>query len=178
MTTANERINKAGYNQVRPYNDRLTILTKKYNDLKKKYDHLVHLKKSNEQVLHMKIITLTKQLKVENFEANVDSATFAQSLKNYIEGVYGLDLSIRSRKRALVEARGMYYTLMRKYSTESLKNLGFTIGSFDHTTVIHSLNMTQDLIATQKVFRQEYEKHERFIEETLIKSKSITCKEL
>lgn len=172
MTTANERINKAGYNQVRPYEDRLTILTKKYNDLKKKYDHLVHLKKSNEQKLNMKIIQLTKQVKTEYFEDNLDKETFAQSLKNYIEGVYGIDLCTRCRKRTLIEARGIYYTLMRKYSSESLKNLGFTIGNYDHTTVIHSLNMVQDLIATQKVFRQEYEKHERFIEETLIKSKS------
>lgn len=62
---------------------------------------------------------------------------------------YGLapaDLTGPSRRRAIAHARSMAMYLSRKLTSESLLRIGEAFGNRDHTTVMHSLRVTEDRI--------------------------------
>lgn len=62
---------------------------------------------------------------------------------------YGLapaDLTGPSRRRAVAHARSMAMYLSRKLTAESLLRIGEAFGDRDHTTVMHSLRVTEDRI--------------------------------
>jgi hypothetical protein len=61
--------------------------------------------------------------------------------KDIIEKVsreFGIDITVRSRKRMNVYARAVYYKLSREILGNSLGAIGSEVGT-DHATVIHSL---------------------------------------
>lgn len=66
-----------------------------------------------------------------------------------------LTLECRHRYREIVELRHIYCYIARgmKYS---LKLIGETIGNRDHTTVIHNVNVFNDLYETSYEFRSKY----------------------
>lgn len=70
-------------------------------------------------------------------------------------------------KREVCDARHIAATLIQKYSTLSYDTIGRDVlGGRDHSTIIHSLRKTQDLIKTDRLFKA------RFIQcETAIKNK-------
>ena len=71
-----------------------------------------------------------------------------------------------SRKRALVQYRKIAMHLAREMTNHSLAELG---GFFDrdHTTVLHAVNSSQDLLAERAEFYQRYMKIQRTIQEQL-----------
>ena len=54
----------------------------------------------------------------------------------FVNEFFGVDISSRSRKREIVEARMMYAKLMKRYSKHSLSAIGAPIGR-DHSMIIH-----------------------------------------
>jgi len=58
------------------------------------------------------------------------------------------------RYRGIVEARMTAIYLIRKHTNISLFEIGKMFGGRDHTTAIHSINRTQDLIDTEPDFKQ------------------------
>ena len=61
----------------------------------------------------------------------------------------------KSRKRQIVQARQIAMYLARTYITNiSLSAIGSEIGGKDHATVLHACSTVQDLMDTDKVFRQ------------------------
>ena len=61
----------------------------------------------------------------------------------------------RSRKRQFVQARQIAMYLSRNYIPNiSLSTIGAEIGGKDHATVLHACSTVQDLMETDKVFRQ------------------------
>ena len=109
MTTYNERL--AQNVQHKTLHEKYLDLTKKYNLLHKKYQKLYYQKKSLDQKNHLKILALTKQVKREHFEENISSSTFGDNLKNYLEAYSGEDLTLRCRRRELIEVRGVFFYL-------------------------------------------------------------------
>lgn len=62
---------------------------------------------------------------------------------------YGLepaDLTGPSRRRAIAHARSLAMYLSRKLTSESLLRIGAAFGDRDHTTVMHSLRVTEERI--------------------------------
>tara|TARA_R110000851_G_scaffold248211_1_gene400711 strand:- start:53 stop:565 length:513 start_codon:yes stop_codon:yes gene_type:complete len=62
-----------------------------------------------------------------------------QSIKTYVNAVYGFDITKNTRKREFVEARALYFKLCKELTKESLTRIGESVGR-DHSGVIHSLN--------------------------------------
>lgn len=61
----------------------------------------------------------------------------------------------KSRKRQIVQARQIAMYLARNYITNiSLSAIGAEIGGKDHATVLHACSTVQDLMQTDKIFRQ------------------------
>lgn len=72
------------------------------------------------------------------------------------------DLRIRTRKREIVEARQVCMWWLKNNTKQSLAEIGSYFGDFDHATVIHACKTVNNLIDTDKLFK---EKIEPFIQE-------------
>jgi hypothetical protein len=66
-----------------------------------------------------------------------------QKFKKIIEFETGVNVEIVSRKRNFVEARAIYYKLLRDISGMTLHAIGDTVNK-DHATILHSLKSVDD----------------------------------
>jgi chromosomal replication initiator protein len=64
------------------------------------------------------------------------------------------DLKGPTRQQRVVRARGVAMFLARQWTGKSLEQLGQHYGNRDHTTVLHALRKTEELIATDPAIRQ------------------------
>ncbi|HEY2148486.1 MAG TPA: helix-turn-helix domain-containing protein, partial [Pirellulales bacterium] len=64
------------------------------------------------------------------------------------------DLRGSSRRRAVVEARGVAIHLARQLTGKSLEEIGRFFGGRDHTTVLHSLETTEARLRTDPAIRR------------------------
>ncbi|OQB81418.1 MAG: Chromosomal replication initiator protein DnaA [Bacteroidetes bacterium ADurb.Bin123] len=67
----------------------------------------------------------------------------------------------KTRKREVVEARQTAMYFYRKKSTYSLKEIGALLGNFDHATVIYGCRNVKNLVETDKVFFEKFERVKR-----------------
>lgn len=74
----------------------------------------------------------------------------------FVNDFFGFDISIKSRKREIVEARMMYTKLMKRYSKYSLTSIGEPIDK-DHATIIHYLKNFTWLRQNDKNFSRKFE---------------------
>ena len=70
------------------------------------------------------------------------------------------NLISNSRKREIVQARQIAMYFAKKYTKDSLTNIGNVIGKRNHATVLHACKTVQDLIETDKNFRRTIEEIE------------------
>lgn len=79
-------------------------------------------------------------------------------LKKVIQEITGVDINEVSRKREIIEARAVYYKILKQIDKKkSLKSIGASVGK-DHATVLHSLNnydMFEQFNPTLKLFRKQ-----------------------
>jgi hypothetical protein len=79
-------------------------------------------------------------------------------LKKVIQEITGVDINEVSRKREIIEARAVYYKILKQIDKKkSLKSIGASVKK-DHATVLHSLNnydMFEQFNPTLKIFRKQ-----------------------
>lgn len=79
-------------------------------------------------------------------------------LKKVIKEITGVDINEVSRKREIIEARAVYYKILKQIDKKkSLKSIGASVGK-DHATVLHSLknyDMFEQFNPTLKLFRKQ-----------------------
>jgi hypothetical protein len=79
-------------------------------------------------------------------------------LKKAIQEITGVDINEVTRKRETIEARAIYYKVLKQIDKKkSLKSIGASVGK-DHATVLHSLknyDMFEQFNPTLKLFRKE-----------------------
>ena len=79
-------------------------------------------------------------------------------LKKVIQEITGVDINEVSRKREIIEARAVYYKILKQIDKKkSLKSIGSSVGK-DHATVLHSLknyDMFEQFNPTLKLFRKQ-----------------------
>jgi len=78
-----------------------------------------------------------------------------EKFKKIIELETGVNVEIVSRKRNFVEARAMYYKLLRDVSNMTLQAIGDTVNK-DHSTIIHSLNSVDDWMKYDRKLSDRY----------------------
>ena len=78
-----------------------------------------------------------------------------EKFKKIIELETGVNVEIVSRKRNFVEARAMYYKLLRDVSNMTLQAIGDTVNK-DHATIIHSLNSVDDWMKYDRKLTDRY----------------------
>ena len=81
-----------------------------------------------------------------------------KELKKVIQEITGVDINEVSRKREIIEARAVYYKILKQIDKKKyLKSIGASVGK-DHATVLHSLNnydMFEQFNPTLKLFRKQ-----------------------
>ena len=81
-----------------------------------------------------------------------------KELKKVIQEITGVDINEVSRKREIIEARAVYYKILKQIDKKkSLQSIGASVGK-NHATVLHSLNnydMFEQFNPTLKLFRKQ-----------------------
>lgn len=78
-----------------------------------------------------------------------------QTLKNIISVKLNIDLSDRTRRRELVDARAICFKIMRDELNMTFKSIGMEFRK-DHATVMHSLRNFKTLLKYDKTFEKSY----------------------
>ncbi len=76
-------------------------------------------------------------------------------VKEIVEDYYKLKIDSKTRQRKYVEARAVYYKLLRENSRMSLQAIGNTMKR-DHATVLHSLRQIKDWLEYDKEIKRDY----------------------
>ena len=106
-------------------------------------------------------IETAKKLLIENGYKIVDLSTTAESLKERIieaiQQITGIDITknTKSRKRELIEARFIFYSLMRKHTNITLYGLADILGQ-DHTSVLNGIKKADDYCKVDEYFCEKY----------------------
>jgi len=66
-------------------------------------------------------------------------------------------LSLKTRKREIVEARQLGHFFAKEITRDSLATIGFEIGGMDHATVLHSIKTVNNMRETNIAFRERLE---------------------
>ena len=77
-----------------------------------------------------------------------------EMIKEIVEDFYKLKIDLKTRQRKYVEARAIYYKLLRDNSRMSLA-IGKTMNR-DHATALHSLKNIKDWLEYDEQLRQDY----------------------
>jgi len=80
------------------------------------------------------------------------------------------DILSKSRSTPLPDARSIAMTLIYKYADVYKSDIAKTFGK-DHSTVIFALNKCQDLLDTDKKFKENYLAIEKRVQNFLLKIK-------
>lgn len=134
-------------------------------------EFIAHNVNSNIRELEGALISLLAQSSLNRQE--VDLGLARSMLKNFVETVtreVTIDsiqqivgehfdiqvdqLKAKTRKRDIVQARQIAMYFSKEMTRHSLKTIGSYFGGRDHSTVIHALQTVNDLIATDKYFKQ------------------------
>lgn len=134
-------------------------------------EYIAHNINSNIRELEGALISLLAQSSLNRREVDIDLAR--SMLQNFVENVsreitiesiqaiVGEHLSIevdqmkaKTRKRDIVQARQIAMFFAKEMTRHSLKSIGVHFGGRDHSTVIHALQTVNDLVATDKYFKQ------------------------
>lgn len=94
----------------------------------------------------------TNNLKPNNMEANFE----IQKTLDFVNDFFGFDISDKTRKREVVEARMMYATLLKRYTRISLTEIGRPINK-DHATVIHYIKNFDWLKKNDERFSRKFD---------------------
>ncbi len=78
-----------------------------------------------------------------------------EMIKEIVEQHYQLKLDTNTRKREYIEARSIYYKLLRDKTRLPLSHIGETLNK-DHATVLHSLRNLKDWLEYDKQIKTDY----------------------
>lgn len=76
-------------------------------------------------------------------------------VKEIVEDYYKLKIDSKTRQRKYVEARAVYYKLLRESSRMSLQAIGNTMNR-DHATVLYSLRQIKDWLEYDNEMNRDY----------------------
>lgn len=87
-------------------------------------------------------------------------------VKEIVEDYYKLKIDSKTRQRKYVEARAVYYKLLRENSRMSLQAIGNTMNK-DHATVLHSLRQIKDWLEYDKELKRDYNTINSTLQDTM-----------
>ena len=104
-------------------------------------------------------IVLAKQV-MKNFVKEVQEEITIEFIQHLVSDYFKLtieDLKSASRKREVVQARQISMYFAKNHTSNTLKAIGKSFGGRDHSTVLHSCRTVNDLMTTDRRFKQHIE---------------------
>lgn len=89
----------------------------------------------------------------------------APKLVELVSDVFDEDISVKSRRSAVVFARKAATYILKKYTPLSLKEIAPYVGVNDHTTVLYNIKTAINLMETEDWYRLKMEEIEKSIQE-------------
>lgn len=77
-------------------------------------------------------------------------------IKLLINDELGVDIDDTSRKRSVVEARALYYTILKNTTNLTLSKIGKLVNK-DHATVLHGIKNLQDWMNQNQYLKNAYD---------------------
>ncbi len=117
-------------------------------------------------------LKLTSEV-VDTFSHNMSKELSIANIQQIVSDFFNISIDHiigKTRKRNIVVARQLSMYFAKKLTTLSLKEIGKHFGNRDHTTVMHSIKTINDLIDTDTLFKETFNKLEHKLEHSLIKS--------
>lgn len=105
--------------------------------------------------LTQRVVARAVNLEKKELSADDISAAVCQRY-----GVKQKDLSSKSRKQTIVQARQLAMFLIHKYTDTTYSHIGRMFGKRDHSTVLYACNQVTRRIGVEKTFRREVEELE------------------
>ena len=106
---------------------------------------------------------------VKNFVRNSARELSIESIQKIVCDYFSIPvekLKEKTRKREIVQARQISMHFAKKFTKHSLKSIGLHFGGRDHSTVIHALSTVEDLMATDRTFKNDVENIHKKITQT------------
>ncbi len=99
---------------------------------------------------------------VSTVQKEVSITEIQKSVCSYF-GLSSEAMTSKTRKREIVQARQIAMYFCRSLTKASLASIGAQIGGKDHATVLHACKTVEDLVETDKLFRQHVTEIEKRI---------------
>lgn len=91
--------------------------------------------------------------------------------KDLVEGYYKLDITEDTRKRAYVDARDMYFKLLRENTKMSFEAIGEAVNR-DHSSVMYSQRKLSNLMSVEPQVKKNYDILNKKFQEMLLLSEN------
>lgn len=85
-------------------------------------------------------------------------------LVELVEDVFDTDIKVKSRRQGVIFGRKASAYILKKYTKLSLNEIAKFIGVGDHTTVIYNIKTAEDLMFTEKWYKEKITEIEKEIE--------------
>ncbi len=90
-------------------------------------------------------------------------------IKNLVESEFDLQLTRKTRKRVYIEARAMYYMLLRKKSRMTMDAISDTLGK-NHATVLHGIKSLKNWMKYDTNLKNIYDTLDKKADELIKKN--------
>ncbi|MBO0939496.1 chromosomal replication initiator protein DnaA [Fibrella sp. HMF5335] len=111
----------------------------------------------NRRDIDLELAKMTLRNIVVNDEKEITIDTVQEMVADFYN-VTIADLKSKSRKREVVHPRQVAMYLAKEMTELSLKSIGYHFGGRDHSTVIHAIQLVNDLIKEKAEIREEIAK--------------------
>jgi chromosomal replication initiation ATPase DnaA len=130
-----------------------------YNNLIQCYkDQLQSLRMFHKELVKAKLIT--DDIAIGSFPTSI----LPHRIVELVEDVFDTNIQIKNRSQSVIFGRKAAAYVLKKYTQLSLNEIAKQIGVGDHTTVIYNIKTAENLIFTEKWYREKVEEIEKEIE--------------
>ena len=130
-----------------------------YNNLIQCYkDQLQSLRMFHKELVKAKLIT--DDIAIGSFPTSI----LPHRIVALVEDVFDTNIQIKNRSQSVIFGRKAAAYVLKKYTQLSLNEIAKQIGVGDHTTVIYNIKTAENLIFTEKWYKEKVEEIEKEIE--------------
>ena len=130
------------------------------------YNNIVQCYKDQLQSLRMFHKELVKANLITDDIAigSVPSTIMPHRLVELVEDVFDTSIQIKNRRQSVIFGRKAAAYILKKYTQLSLNEIAKHIGVGDHTTVIYNIKTAENLMFTEKWYKEKIDEIEKEIE--------------
>ena len=130
------------------------------------YNNIVQCYKDQLQSLRMFHKELVKANLITDDIAigSVPSTILPHRLVELVEDVFDTSIQIKNRRQSVIFGRKAAAYILKKYTLLSLNEIAKHIGVGDHTTVIYNIKTAENLMFTEKWYKEKVDDIEKEIE--------------